>query len=61
VPPNLKNVPPPIHSHMWRKHAKTKAHIYAMYVNFWELIVAFPNGGQGTPFSKLCHPLGSNL
>jgi len=27
-----------------------------MYVNFWELIIAFPNGGQWAPFSKVCPP-----
>jgi len=25
-----------------------------MYVNFWELIIAFPNGGQWAPFNKVC-------
>jgi len=29
------------------------AHIYVMFVNFWELIIAFPNGGQWAPFSKV--------
>jgi len=24
-------------------------HIYVMYVNFWELIIAFPNGGKWAP------------
>ena len=47
-------------TYIWSKHAKTKAHIYAMYVNFWELIMAFPNGGQWSPFSKACPP-GTNL
>jgi len=31
-----------------------------MYVNFWELIIAFPNGDQWAPFSNVCSP-GSNL
>jgi len=31
-----------------------------MGVNFWELIIAFSNGGQWAPFSKVCPP-GSNL
>jgi len=39
---------------MWREHAKAKAHIYAIYVNFWEIIIAFPNGAQWAPFSKVC-------
>jgi len=30
---------------LWREHAKTKAHIYLIYVNVWEIIIAFPNGG----------------
>jgi len=29
-------------------------------VIFWELIIAFPNGGQWAPFSKVAPP-GSNL
>ena len=41
-------------TYMWRGHAKAKAHIYVIYVNFWEIIVAFPNGGQWAPFSKVC-------
>jgi len=28
--------------------------VYVMYVNVWELIIAFPNGGQWAPFSKVC-------
>jgi len=28
--------------------------MYVMYVNFRELIIAFPNGGQWAPFSKIC-------
>jgi len=43
-------------TYMWRKHAKSKAHIYVMLVNFWEIIIAFPNGGQRAPFSKVCPP-----
>jgi len=31
-----------------------------MYVIFWELIIAFPDGGQWAPFSKVAPP-GSNL
>jgi len=45
---------------MWREQAKAKAHIYVIYVNFWKLIIAFPNGGQWASFSKVCPP-GSNL
>jgi len=30
--------------------------MYVMYVNFRELIIAFPNGGQWAPFSKI-YPL----
>jgi len=29
-------------------------------VNFWERIIAFPNGVQWSPISKVCPP-GSNL
>jgi len=32
-------------TYIWREQAKTYAHIYIMYVSFWELIIAFPNGG----------------
>jgi len=42
---------------MRREQANTKAHVYVIYVNFWELIIAFPNGGQWAPFSKVCPPL----
>jgi len=37
-----------------RGHLKAKAHIYVIYMNFWEIIIAFPNGGQWAPFSKVC-------
>jgi len=30
--------------------------LHVMYVNFWELIIAFPNGGQWAPFSKVYPP-----
>ena len=39
---------------IWGKHAKIKGHIYAIYVSFWELIIAFPNGGQWAHFRKVC-------
>jgi len=42
---------------MWRGHAKAKAHIYIIYVNFWEVIIAFPKGSQWAPFRKVCPPL----
>jgi len=46
---------------MWREHAKAKAHICAIYVNFWEIIIAFPIGSQLASFSKVevtfGHPL----
>jgi len=29
------------------------AHIYVMCANFWELIIAFSNGDQWDPFSKV--------
>jgi len=45
---------------MWREQAKTYTHIYVTYVSFWELIIAYPNGGQWAPFSKVS-PRGSNL
>jgi len=41
---------------MWHEHAKAKAHVYVIYVNFWEIIIAFPNGGQWASFSKVCPP-----
>jgi len=28
-----------------------------MYVNFWELSIAFSNGGLWAPFNKVCPPL----
>jgi len=31
-----------------------------MYVNFWELLIGFPNGGQWAPSTKFAPP-GSNL
>jgi len=40
-------------TYVWRGHPKTKAHVYVIYVNFWEIIIAFPNGGQWAPFSKV--------
>jgi len=45
-------------TYMWREHAKTKAQIYVpvTYVNFVEIIIAFPNGGQWAPLSKVCSP-----
>ena len=41
-------------TYMWREQAK--AHIYVIYVNFWEIIIAFPNGGQWAPCSKFFSP-----
>ena len=41
---------------MWREYVKAKAHIYVKHVNFWEIIIPFPNGGQWAPFSKACPP-----
>jgi len=42
---------------MWREYAKSEAHIiYVVYVNFWKLIILFPNGGQWAPFSKVPPP-----
>jgi len=41
---------------MWREQEKTFTHIYVTYVGFWELIIAYPNGGQWAPFSKVCPP-----
>jgi len=32
---------------------RTHNHIYVRHVNFWELIIAFPNGDQWAPFSKI--------
>jgi len=43
-------------TYMWREQAKTYTHIYVRYVSFRKLIIAFPNGGQWTPFSKVCPP-----
>jgi len=47
----------PAYTHnMWRDQVKTYTHIYATYVSFWELIIAYPNGGQWAPFRKVCPP-----
>jgi len=45
-----------IHGGPWPPYHPSYAHIYVMYVNVWELIIAFPNGGQWSPFSKVCPP-----
>ena len=47
-------------TYMWREHAKAKAHIHAIYGNFWEIIIAFPNGGQWAPAANPPPPC-SNL
>jgi len=41
---------------MWHEHEKAKAHIYEIYVNFWEIIIAFPNSGQWAPSAKFAPP-----
>ena len=43
-------------TYVWREHAKTKAHTYVIHVNFGEIIIASPNGGQWAPFSKVYPP-----
>jgi len=47
-------------TYMWHEHAKAKAHIYVIYVNFWEIMIAFPNGAQWAPSAKFAPP-DSNL
>jgi len=44
----------PAYTHnMWGEQVKTYTHIYVRYVSFWELIIAYPNGGQWAPFRKV--------
>jgi len=39
--------------YMWREQAKTYTHTCVTSVSFLELIIAYPNGGQWSPFSKV--------
>jgi len=37
---------------MWREHAKAKAHVYVIYVHFWEISNVFPKVANEPPSAK---------